>query len=81
MTSQRVLLTTSERGLDRSLPVWRLWQRAKKLGVWDPVDVDLTREEFVEFAIRQFDSRMARIERAGATRRAELDLGEAGEDV
>jgi ribonucleoside-diphosphate reductase beta chain len=44
MTTERVLQTTSGRGLDRSLPVWRLWQRAKKLGTWDPADVDLARD-------------------------------------
>jgi ribonucleoside-diphosphate reductase beta chain len=44
MSAERVLQTTSARGLDRALPVWRLWQRAKQLGVWDPAAVDLSRD-------------------------------------
>jgi hypothetical protein len=70
-----VLQTTSGRGIDRTLPVWRLWQRAKKLGTWDPADVDLGRgvEGFVGCAMGQFPSRMARIERAQTTRTVELD--------
>jgi ribonucleoside-diphosphate reductase beta chain len=36
--------TTSPAGLDHeSLPM-RLWHKAKKLGVWDPRDIDLTRD-------------------------------------
>ncbi len=44
MTAERILRTTSESGLDRTLPVWRLWQRAKQLGTWDPAAVDLSRD-------------------------------------
>jgi len=29
-------------GLDHGLPAMRLWHKAKKLGVWDPRDIDLT---------------------------------------
>ena len=38
----RVMQTTSERGLDHSLLPMRLYHKAKKLGVWDPRDIDLT---------------------------------------
>jgi ribonucleoside-diphosphate reductase beta chain len=44
MSAGRTLQTTSPRGLDRTLPVWRLWQRAKQLGTWDPAAVDLARD-------------------------------------
>lgn len=36
--------TTSGRGLDWNSPPMRLWQKAKKLGVWDPADIDLTQD-------------------------------------
>mgnify|MGYP005851597219 CR=1 FL=1 len=34
--------TTGEVGLDRSSPAWKLWEKAKELGVWNPAAVDLT---------------------------------------
>lgn len=34
--------TTSPAGLDHALPPMRLWHKAKKLGTWDPRDIDLT---------------------------------------
>lgn len=34
--------TTGEMGLDRSSPGWKLWEKAKELGVWNPAAVDLT---------------------------------------
>lgn len=36
--------STSARGLMKSSPPMRLWQKAKKLGVWDPCDIDLTQD-------------------------------------
>lgn len=36
--------TTSGRGLDWDSPPMRLWQKAKKLGVWDPADIDLSQD-------------------------------------
>ncbi len=36
--------TTSGRGLDRGSTAWKLWQKAKQLGVWDPAAVDLERD-------------------------------------
>ena len=41
----RVMQTTSERGLDHSLLPMRLYHKAKKLGVWDPRDIDLTQDK------------------------------------
>ena len=38
-------LTTSKRGLDHSLLPMRLYHKAKKLGVWDPQDIDLTQDK------------------------------------
>ncbi len=34
--------TTSPGGLDHGLPVMGLWHKGKKLGVWDPRDIDFT---------------------------------------
>ncbi|HYW12116.1 MAG TPA: R2-like ligand-binding oxidase [Longimicrobium sp.] len=36
--------STSPQGLDHRLPPMRLWHKAKRLGVWDPRDIDLTRD-------------------------------------
>jgi ribonucleoside-diphosphate reductase beta chain len=42
--SERVILTTSSRGiLEDSLP-YRLYQKAKKFGVWNPTDIDFTQD-------------------------------------
>lgn len=41
---ERVILTTSSRGIiEDSLP-YRLYQKAKKFGVWNPTDIDLTQD-------------------------------------
>lgn len=36
--------TTSERGLWWDSVPMRLWQKAKRLGVWDPADIDFERD-------------------------------------
>jgi ribonucleoside-diphosphate reductase beta chain len=36
--------STSARGLNFASPPMRLWQKAKKLGIWDPRDIDLTQD-------------------------------------
>ena len=36
---------TTTRGLDRSLPPMRLYEKAKRLGIWNPSDIDLTRDQ------------------------------------
>lgn len=44
MLLERELRTLGRRGLDHSLPPMRLWHKAKKLGVWDPRDIDFGRD-------------------------------------
>ena len=36
---------TTTRGLDRTLPPMRLYEKAKHLGIWNPSDIDLTRDQ------------------------------------
>lgn len=36
---------TTTRGLDRSLPPMRLYEKAKRLGIWNPSDIDLSRDK------------------------------------
>jgi len=40
----RQFATTSPRGLDHGLPPMRLWHKSKKLGIWDPRDIDFTQD-------------------------------------
>ncbi len=40
----RVFATTSTQGLRHDLPPMRLWHKAKKLGIWNPLDIDLTQD-------------------------------------
>jgi ribonucleoside-diphosphate reductase beta chain len=35
---------TTTRGLDRDLPAMRLYEKAKRLGLWNPSDLDLTQD-------------------------------------
>jgi ribonucleoside-diphosphate reductase beta chain len=39
-----VYRSTAPQGLNHRLPAMRLWQKAKRLGTWNPSDVDLTRD-------------------------------------
>lgn len=36
---------TTTRGLDRSLPPMRLYEKAKRLGIWNPSDIDLSKDK------------------------------------
>ena len=36
---------TTTRGLNRDLPPMRLYEKAKKLGIWNPSDIDLTKDK------------------------------------
>ena len=36
---------TTTRGLDRTLSPMRLYEKAKRLGIWNPSDIDLTRDQ------------------------------------
>jgi ribonucleoside-diphosphate reductase beta chain len=44
-TSPRVFTTTSEQGLRQDLPPMRLWHKAKRLGIWNPSDIDLSQDK------------------------------------
>jgi ribonucleoside-diphosphate reductase beta chain len=37
-------ITTSTQGLNREHPAMKMFQKAKKLGIWDPVSIDLTQD-------------------------------------
>lgn len=43
-TPKRVYTTLSSRGLRHDILPMRLYHKAKKLGIWDPRDIDLTRD-------------------------------------
>jgi ribonucleoside-diphosphate reductase beta chain len=40
-----VSFATTTRGLDRNLPPMRLYEKAKRLGTWNPSDIDLTKDK------------------------------------
>lgn len=44
MTVHRTAFKTTHEGLDTRLYPMRLWQKAKKLGTWDPAAIDFTRD-------------------------------------
>jgi ribonucleoside-diphosphate reductase beta chain len=45
MTAQpHALFTTTESGLNRQLPAMRLYEKAKKFGIWNPTHIDLTQD-------------------------------------
>ena len=44
MTADRSFRVTGPRGLDHSLLPMTLWRKAKKLGTWDPLDIDLEQD-------------------------------------
>ncbi|MFQ5526415.1 MAG: R2-like ligand-binding oxidase [Thermoanaerobaculia bacterium] len=44
MSDQRTFLTTTPAGLDHELLPMKLWQKAKRLGIWNPVDIDFTED-------------------------------------
>jgi ribonucleoside-diphosphate reductase beta chain len=70
-TSGRVFATTSERGLRQELPPMRLWQKAKKLGIWNPRDIDFS-QDIVDWQA------MSERQRTGIARQSALFL--AGEE-
>ena len=43
--NNRSFVTMSSRGLRHELPPMRLWQKAKKLGIWNPLDIDFTQDK------------------------------------
>lgn len=42
--SERVILTTSSRGIQEDSLPYRLYQKAKKFGVWNPMDIDFSQD-------------------------------------
>lgn len=67
----RVFATTSERGLRQELPPMRLWHKAKKLGIWNPRDIDFS-QDIVDWQA------MSERQRTGIARQSALFL--AGEE-
>ena len=41
---RRVFTTTSSRGIQYDSPPMRLWEKAKRLGIWNPSDIDFTQD-------------------------------------
>jgi ribonucleoside-diphosphate reductase beta chain len=44
ISTRREFHSSSARGLRQDLPPMRLWHKAKKLGTWDPADIDFTQD-------------------------------------
>ena len=44
MVTRRSFQSISSRRIDLQCPPMRLWQKAKKLGVWDPADIDFSQD-------------------------------------
>lgn len=42
---QHSSFATTTRGLDRTSPPMRLYEKAKKLGIWNPTEIDLTKDK------------------------------------
>ena len=42
---RRVFTTTSTHGLQYDSPPMRLWEKAKRLGIWNPSDIDFTQDK------------------------------------
>ena len=76
MTSKNSMLRTgfasTTRGLDRNSPSYRLFQKAKRLGVWNPNDLDLTQDK-IDFA------NMSEVEKDWVVR--QISLFSAGEEA
>ncbi|MFP6616049.1 MAG: R2-like ligand-binding oxidase [Candidatus Hydrogenedentota bacterium] len=45
ITTSRDSYVTTTRGLNRSLPPMQLWEKAKKLGIWNPADIDFSQDK------------------------------------
>ncbi len=44
MKTHEYFITTSARGLNRNHPALKMFQKAKKLGIWDPMSIDLSQD-------------------------------------
>jgi ribonucleoside-diphosphate reductase beta chain len=43
-TTHNMFITTSSRGLRQDIFPMRLYHKAKKLGIWDPLSIDFTQD-------------------------------------
>jgi ribonucleoside-diphosphate reductase beta chain len=57
-TQPRVFATTSVQGLRSNLPPMRLWEKAKRLGIWNPAEIDFTqdRDDWLKLADEERES-------------------------
>jgi ribonucleoside-diphosphate reductase beta chain len=69
--SGRVFTTTSPHGLRQDLPPMRLWDKAKRLGIWNPRDIDFS-QDVIDW------QGMSEEQRTGLARQSSLFL--AGEE-
>jgi len=70
MSEERVIITTSARGLDEESFPYKLYQKAKKFGIWNPADMDFTQDA------KDWEN-MSDIEKAGILRLiAQFQAGE-----
>ena len=44
MTTSRTFRSTSAGGLDFNSPPMRLWEKAKRMGIWNPQDIDFSKD-------------------------------------
>ena len=44
MSEERVITTTSAKGIDENSFPYKLFQKAKKFGIWNPSDIDFTQD-------------------------------------
>lgn len=45
MSEERVIISTSEKGINMNSLPYRLYQKAKKFGIWNPEDIDFTQDK------------------------------------
>jgi ribonucleoside-diphosphate reductase beta chain len=69
--ASRVFATTSIQGLRYNLPPMRLWEKAKRLGVWNPTEIDFRQD-------REQWQRLTELEQTSVLQQAALFL--AGEE-
>ncbi|MEO8357346.1 MAG: hypothetical protein ABI621_15680 [Chloroflexota bacterium] len=85
---------TTTRGLNRDLPPMRLYEKAKRPGIWNPSDIDLSldkvdwstlkdgEDDFISYAMSQFTKRFERLEKARAAPLDEINrLAKETEDA
>lgn len=68
---------TTTRGLNRALPPMRLFERAKKLGVWNPSEIDLSKDKFSKRAERLEKARGASLDEINCVTQSVIESGDA----